>query len=133
MLVRHLSIKQNDTWLLEDMDFSSWFQINIGQNNQREIPYLCMPLCYSLHIPYIIYFWPLNDMPIKISFMILLVNREPLGVPHWQVKSSGIRQSKIFKCHECAYSNLSVNGDILTLLAFSLPMGFPLMSKIICP
>ena len=30
-----------------------------------------------------------------------LVN--PSGVPHWRVKSSGFRQSKIYKCHDCAY------------------------------
>ena len=28
------------------------------------------------------------------------------GVPHWRVKSSGVRQSKIYKCHECAYKRV---------------------------
>ena len=30
------------------------------------------------------------------------------GVPHWRVKSSGVRQSKIYKCHECAYGHWGV-------------------------
>jgi len=27
------------------------------------------------------------------------------GVPHWRVKSSGVRQSKIYKCPECSFSS----------------------------
>ena len=42
---------------------------------------------------------------------IMLFSHKPLsvrGVPHWRVKSSGVRQSKIYKCHECTYGHWGV-------------------------
>ena len=36
----------------------------------------------------------------KVSIQPLIHVR---GVPHWRAKSSGVRQSKIYECHGCAY------------------------------
>ena len=35
------------------------------------------------------------------------------GVPHWQVKSSGVRQSKIFKCQLALTGGKGSNGDLV--------------------
>ena len=34
---------------------------------------------------------------------------------HWRVKSSGVRHSKVYKCHECTYGRESVKPSLLRL------------------
>ena len=97
------------------MDGRTRFEIKVNRKIvSRQLELILIKQSWDL-VPWITYTF-LEAIHLFVRFIVMLFAFLTLSCPRGsplRVKSSGIRQSKICKCHECAYGPERVNGIIV--------------------